>query len=58
MNVNIKSVLINQFVPQTYCFCFTLTDINFGGTLHHVCDMAYDQNKREPIRAYKYRRAN
>ena len=26
-----KSVLINEVVPQTFCFCFLFTDINFRG---------------------------
>ena len=28
-------MLINQFVPPTFC-------INFWGMLHDVCDVAYD----------------
>ena len=48
-----KSVLINQFVPPTFCLCFAFTGINFQAMLHHVCDVAYDENKCEPIRTLK-----
>ena len=33
------SVLINQFVPPTFCLHFAFTGINFRGMLHHVCDV-------------------
>ena len=52
------SVLINQFVASTFCFCFSFTGINFRGMLHHVCDVAYDENMCGPIRTRKYWRAN
>ena len=38
------SVLINQFVPPTFCLWFGFTGINFRGMSHHVCDVAYDEN--------------
>ena len=34
-------MLINQFVPPTFC-------INFWGMLHDVCDVAYDENMSGP----------
>ena len=52
------SMLINQFVPPTFCFCFACTAINFRGTLHHVCDMACDENLYGPIRTCKCRSPN
>ena len=55
---HITSVLINQFVPQNFCLCFTFTGINFRGMLHHVCDVAYDENMCGPIRTSKWRSAN
>ena len=39
---NISSMLINQFVPPTFCLCFAFS-VNFRGMLHHVCDVAYDE---------------
>ena len=33
------SVLINQFVPPTFCLCFTFFGIIFRGMLHHVCEV-------------------
>ena len=33
-------MLIDQFVPQTFCLCFAFTGINFRDMLHHVCDVA------------------
>ena len=47
------SVLINQFVPWTFCLYFAFTVINFRGMLHHVYDVAYDKNMCGPIRARK-----
>ena len=47
------NVLIYQFVSPTFCFCFTFTDINFRGMLHHVCDVAYDKNMCGPIKISK-----
>ena len=38
-----KSVLINRFVPPTFCLYFAFTGINFRGKLHYVCDVAYDK---------------
>ena len=55
---HITSVLIKQFVPQNFCLCFTFTGINFRGMLHHVCDVAYDENMCGPIRTSKWRSAN
>ena len=52
------SVLINQFVPPTFCLCFVFTCINFQGMLHTVCDMAYDKNLCGPIRTRKCRSTN
>ena len=37
-------MLINQFVLPTFCLCFAFTGVNFRGMLHHVCDVAYDEN--------------
>ena len=45
-----KSVLINQSVSPTVCLCFTLIGINIRGMLHHVCDVAYEENMCGPIR--------
>ena len=39
-----RRVLINQFVPPTFCLCFAFTDVNFRGMLHHVFDVANDGN--------------
>ena len=33
------SVLINKFVPPTFCLFFSFTGINFQGMLHHVSDV-------------------
>ena len=52
------SVLINQFVLPTFCLCFAFTGINFRGMLHHVCDVAYDENMCGPIRTRKCRSIN
>ena len=52
------SVLINQFMPPTFCLCFAFTGIKFRGMLHHVCDVAYDENMCGPIRTLKCRRTN
>ena len=52
------SVLINQFVPPTFRLCFVFTGINFRGMLHHVCDVAYDENMCGPIKTRKFRSAN
>ena len=54
----VQSVLINQFVPPTFCLCFSFTGINFRGMLQHVCDMAYDENRCVPIRTRKCSGAN
>ena len=35
----LKSVIINQFVPPTFCLCFAFTGVNFRGMLHYVCDV-------------------
>ena len=32
-------MLINQFVPPTFCPCFAFTGMNFLGMLYHVCDV-------------------
>ena len=53
-----KSVLINQFVPSTFCFYFAFTGINVRGKLHHVCDVAYNKNMSGPIRTRKCRSTN
>ena len=45
-----KSVLTNQFVPPNLMPLFAFTGINFRGMLHHVCDVAYDESIRGPIR--------
>ena len=34
LTVILQSVLINQFVPRTFCLCFACTDVNFRGMLH------------------------
>ena len=53
------SVLINQFVPPTFCPYFAFTAINFRGiTLHHVCDVAFDENMCVPIRTRKCKSTN
>ena len=54
----LQSVLINQFVPPTFCLYFAFTGINFQGILHHVCDVAYDENMNGPIRTRKCRSTN
>ena len=51
--VNVQSVLISQFVLPTLFLHFYFTGINFRGMLHHVCDVAYDQNRCRPIRNSK-----
>ena len=33
-------MLINQFVPPTFCLFFAFSGMNFRGLLHHVCDVA------------------
>ena len=48
MSLLSKRLLINQFVPSTFCLCFAFTGINFRGMLHHVCDVAYDENMCGP----------
>ena len=53
-----KSVSINQFVLQTFRLCFAFTGINFRDMLHHVCDVAYDENMCGPVRARKCRKTN
>ena len=53
-----KSVLINQFVPPTFCLYFAFTGINFQGLLHHICDVVYDENMYEPMKACKCRSTN
>ena len=53
-----KSVLINQFVLPTFCLCFPFTGINFRVMLHHICDVAYDENRFGPIRTCKCRGTN
>ena len=35
--------------------CFTFTGINFRGMLHHVCNVAYDENMCGPITTRKCR---
>ena len=35
----VTSMLINQFVPPTFCLSFAFTGVNFQGILHHVCDV-------------------
>ena len=52
------SVLINQFVPPTFCLCFSFAGINFRGMLHHVCDVAYDEDRCGPMRTRKCRSTN
>ena len=49
------SMLINQFVPPTFCLCFAFTGIDFRGMSHHVCDVTYDGNMCGPIRTRKCR---
>ena len=53
-----KSVLINRFVPPTFCLYFAFTGTNFRGKLHYVCDVAYDKNMSGPIRTRKCRSTN
>ena len=55
---NRKSVLINQFVLSAFCLCFIFTGINFRAMLHHVCDVAYDENMCGPIKNRKCRSTN
>ena len=57
-NYFLWSVLINQLVLSTFCLCFSGTSINFRGMLHHVCDVAYDENMCGPIRTHKYKSTN
>ena len=52
------SVLINQFVPPPFCLYFAFTGINLRGMLHHVCDVAYDENMFGPIKTLKCRSTN
>ena len=47
------SMLINQFVPPTFCLGFALTGVNFRGMLFHVYVVAYDENMCGPIRTCK-----
>ena len=47
-----------NFVTPTFCRCFAFTGINFRGMLHHVCDVAYDENMCGPIRPCKCRSTN
>ena len=54
----LQSVLINQFVPSTFCLFFAFTGMNFRGILHHVFDVAYDENMCGLIRTRKYRSKN
>ena len=35
----LESVLINQFVPPSFCPCFAFTGVKFRGMLHHLCDV-------------------
>ena len=51
-------VLINRFVPATFCLCFAFIGINFGRMLHQVCDVVNDENMCGPIRACKCRSRN
>ena len=55
---NISSMLINQFVAPNFCLCFDFSGVNFRGMLHQVCDVAYDENIRGPIRTRKCRSTN
>ena len=55
---HIQNVLINQFVPSTFCLCFAFTGKNFRDVLHQVCEIAYDENMRGPIRTRKCRSTN
>ena len=43
LSMKITSVLIN-LCPPTFCLCFVFAGINFRGMLHHVCNVAYDEN--------------
>ena len=54
----LQNVLINQFVPPTFCPCFVFTGINFWDMLHHVCDVTYEENMCGPIKARKCRSTN
>ena len=36
---NDRQVVINQFVPPTFCFCICFTGINSRGMLDHVYDV-------------------
>ena len=49
MILSVSVLIINQFVPPTFCLCFTFTGINFWGMSHHVSDVAYDKNMCGPI---------
>ena len=55
----VQSVLIIQFVLPTFYLCFSFTDTNFQDmTLHHICDVAYDENRCGPNRTRKCRSTN
>ena len=58
VQTTVKGVLIKQFVPLTFCLCFAFTGINFRSMLHHVCDMAYDENMCGPIKTRECRSSN
>ena len=50
------SMLINQFVPPTFCLYFAFTGINFRDMLDHVCDVpmtetCVDQSELENVGA-------
>ena len=53
-NKDTRIVLINQFLSPAFCLCFALNGINFRGMLHHVCDVAYDENMCGPITTQNY----
>ena len=55
---SLRSMLINQFVPPTFCPCFAFTGINFRVLLHHFCDVAYGENMCGPSRTRKCRSKN
>ena len=46
------------FVSPTFCHCFAFTGKIFRGMLHHVCNVAYDENMCGRIRTRKFRSKN
>ena len=51
-------IYIKEHPPRHTTRCFPFTGINFWGMLHHICDVAYDENRSGPIRTHKFRGTN